>query len=481
MHQPRVSWFCTAALYVAAATCAQANDDIDTSWNGGGTALMSLSGHNVSTVATVIQPDGRIVLASGCENTSTAAATTICMARLQPDGLRDYSFGPDETGAFTFSQFPSWPVNRLVRGLARQSDGRLIAAGTAAGATPEDTTVYASVARLLANGTLDPSIPSQPVRFEFSHNTGISHSQNLIVSTALLPDGKLVAAGTTLRAGSNPENFDFAIARLRTDLTLDPTFNGTGIRLAAFDLGGNNTDIPLTTAIQRDGKIVVAGAAYTASNGIDAAVLRLNADGTPDSSFGNVGRVAFDFDGHHLDDQIGDVKIDGAGRIWLAGAYQWSGTDSDFVVARLRPDGTLDTDFCNGHGYRTVAFDLDEGTSGQMTDTALRLLLQPDGKIVLTGSASNGAANGDGYDFAAARLRPDCSLDPTFGTSGKLHGRFAGAFTYNQATDASFGGSGIVLSGYAASSYDTSGQPTDGQFAVAMIRIDEIFGNGFDP
>jgi len=400
------------------------------------------------------------------------------MTRLQANGLRDYNFGPSQTGVFTFSEFPSWPITGLVRGLSRQSDGRIIAAGGSRGSETDDTTTYASVTRLTADGTLDPSVPAQPLRFEYSHNTISSQSE--VTATALQTDGKLVAAGITFRAGTNPPNFDFAVARLRTDLTLDPSFNDSGIRVAPFDLGGDDTDAPLALAIQRDGKIVVAGSASTTSNGLDAAVLRLNPDGTPDSTFGNVGRATFDFNAHHLDDQIGDVKIDAAGRIWLAGSYQWTGTDSDFFVARLRADGTLDSDFCNGNGFRTVAFDLDGATTDRKTDAALRLLLQPDGKIVLIGNASNGAADGYGSDFAAARLLPDCSLDSTFGTNGKLHDRYAGATLYNAATDAVFGGGGIVLSGYAASSFDTIHQPTDGQFGVAMIRIDLIFANGFD-
>lgn len=478
MHHPRFWPLCAAPLCALIATCAHANDDIDTSWNGTGTALVPVPGHNVSTIASLVQADGRILLAAGCVDPSTPQATTICMARLQPSGLRDYNFGPDQTGVFTFSQFPSWPVNRLVRGLSRQSDDRIIAAGAAAGAMPEDTTVYASVARLLADGTLDPSVPSQPVRFEYSHHA--TNAQSLIVATAPQADGKLVAAGITIRAGSNPLNFDIAVARLSPNLTLDPTFNGNGIRLAAFDLGGSNDDIALALAIQRDGKIVVAGASTTASNGFDAAVLRLNADGTFDNGFGNVGRVSFDFFNHHLDDQFSDVKIDGAGRIWLAGAYQASGSDLDFIVARLRADGTLDTSFC-GQGFKTVPFDLDVATTHVRTDTAWRVLLQSDGKVVLTGSASNGALGGDGLDFAAARLMPDCTLDSTFGTGGKLHGRFTGSMPYGNTTDAAFVGGGIVLTGNAASTVDMFHQPENAQFGAAMIRLDLIFKNGFDP
>jgi uncharacterized delta-60 repeat protein len=187
-----------------------------------------------------------------------------------------------------------------------------------------------------------------------------------------------------------------------------------------------------------------------------------------------------DFNGHHLDDQLAAVAVDGMGRIWLAGSYQWTGSDSDFLVARLRTDGELDTDFCGGKGYKTVAFDLDEMALGTMTDVALELLLQSDGKIVLAGDASNGEADGAGEDFAAARLLPDCSLDPTFGAGGRLSGRFAAAMPYNYVTDAALGGSGIVLAGVGGTDFDSHGSITNGQFGVAMIRLDLIFTDTFE-
>ncbi len=482
MRQRHAALIRTATLCAAAAMPALAADGLDTSWNGTGTVMMSVPGHNlgnssyIGAVATLVQPDGRIVLAGKC---TAADKVTICMARLQPNGLRDYSFGPGETGAFAFSEFPDYPVSTIYHGLIRQNDGRVVVSGVGAGAVPSDTTLYATATRLLANGTLDPAVPVQPVRFEFSHNA--TEAMSFITATALQADGKLVVVGYTNRAGADPSNLDFAVARLRADLTLDPTFNGTGIRVAAFDLGGNNADYPAALAIQPDGKIVVAGYAMTGANGFEGAVLRLNADGTPDASFGNVGRVSFDFGNHGRDDMLTAVKVDGAGRIWLGGVYQWAGNDHDFLVGRLLANGALDPGFCFGTGYTTVAFDLDQTTTRQMDDQAMNLLLQSDGGIVLTGSASNGAADGKGYDFAAARLMPACSLDTTFGTNGKLHGRFANTATYNVATDSAFGGSGIVLAGAAASTYDpVNYNTTDGQFGAAMIRLDLIFTDGFE-
>src|SRR5262245_10039015 len=74
---------------------------------------------------------------------------------------------------------------------------------------------------------------------------------------------------------------------------------------------------------------------------------------------------------------------------------------------RTLPSGGLDPGFGTG-GKQTVAFDL----GGSNRDTATGVVLQPDGKLVLAGTADN-------RDFAVARLNPDGTPDPTFGPGGK--------------------------------------------------------------
>jgi uncharacterized delta-60 repeat protein len=466
MYRPCTATLRIAALFATASTCVHAVDGLDTSWNGSGMLTTAMAGYDISSTAMVVQPDGRILLAGSCGGRGEDYTfVTVCMARLLPSGVRDFSFGPNQTGILAFSEFPTYPPRDAAyamlgsHGLLRQADGKIVIAGYVS--TPDG--VRAMVTRLLANGALDPAVAAQPVTLEFSHNAVTA--QSLILAVAQQADGKLVVAGQTNRAGTNPPNSDFAIARLRADLTLDPSFNGTGIRTVAFDLGGDGADVAGAVAILPDGKILATGATRTASSGVDAALLRLNTDGTRDTSFGNNGAAWFDF-GRQLDDLANTVKLDAAGRIWIAGARQFSGSDSDFVVARVRADGSaLDTDFC-GSGYRSVPFDLDS----RKTDAALDLLLQSDGKVVLAGSATTEA----GSNFAVARLLPDCNLDTAFGSGGKLLGAFAATMAGSDQTSAAFGGSGIVLGGHA------SAIDTEGQFGVAQIKLDLIFTNDFE-
>src|SRR5262249_29035845 len=136
----------------------------------------------------------------------------------------------------------------------------------------------------------------------------------------------------------------------------------------------------------------------------------LNADGSFDTSFGTGGTqtVAFDLGGDKAD-QLAGLVIQPDGKLVLAGQAVTSTTptptgyniSSDFAVARLHADGSLDTTFgTNGK----VAFGF--GIGGNKADAATAIALQADGKIVLAGvaSVSLSSTGSDQWEMAAARL-----------------------------------------------------------------------------
>ena len=87
-------------------------------------------------------------------------------------------------------------------------------------------------------------------------------------------------------------------------------------------------------------------------------------------------------------------------------------SNSDFAVARLNADGTIDTTFGAGTGKSVVAFDL----GGTNTDTATALALKADGKIVVGGYAATAA---NGFDFAILQLNTDGTRDTSFNLTGR--------------------------------------------------------------
>src|SRR5262245_50319353 len=131
---------------------------------------------------------------------------------------------------------------------------------------------------------------------------------------------------------------------------LDTTFNPgglvPGIKIGQFapDGAGSDGDEGVVTAVQADGKIVVATQKYLAGGNVnfDVLVSRYNADGSADTTFGSGGSVSFDFtSGQSL---VRDIAIDASGRIVVVGSGL-VGATTGFAAARLTSAGVLDTSF----------------------------------------------------------------------------------------------------------------------------------------
>lgn len=195
---------------------------------------------------------------------------------------------------------------------------------------------------------------------------------------------------------------------------LDFTFNGTGLVDASFDLGGSKADVASAIAAQPDGKIVVVGSVQVGATDVDFAVVRLNADGTFDKTFGDSGRRSFGFDlGGDNIDRATSVAIQSDGGIVVGGFAQIDAAgDFDFAVIRLTSTGDLDANF-DKDGRQTIAFDVAGGT---LEDKSSGVAIDSQGRILLAGSVA-GKEAGD-FDFGVARLASTGSIDPTFGSDG---------------------------------------------------------------
>ncbi len=256
-------------------------------------------------------------------------------------------------------------------------------------------------------------------------------------AVAVQPDGKIIVSGTHDEQGGS-EFFD--IVRINADGTLDPSFGGGGFRSISF-----NT--PLEEAydvtVAPDGKILAAGYAGTfiPPNGnqpgfadYDLAVVRLNPNGVPDTTFSGDG-VAKPLSTNS--EEAHAIAVQPDGDILVAGEK-----NDEMAVTRLNNDGTIDSDF---------------GTAGQATpdfpntsdSAATGIALQPDGRIMLAGYASPG---GD-YDLAVARIDSGGGLDPNFSDDGKVVSDFGGSD--EQANSVALQTNGkVVVGGYGGDDSD---------------------------
>lgn len=273
----------------------------------------------------------------------------------------------------------------VVRGTAIQTDGKIVAAGP----VHFGTNYSCGVARYNSDGTFD-------TLFDGDGKTVVQiNSRFECVAVAIQSDGKIVIAGQVYGT-----NLDFAVARLNADGSLDNTFDGDG-KMTTPVLSGDDSTFAL--AIQSDGKIVVAGQSY-ASN-LDFAVIRLNTDGSLDTSFDADGKVTTAISSY--EDLGRAVAIQTDGKIIVAG-YSFTGTNYDFVLVRYNTNGSLDTSF-DGDG---------KAITGVLssTDQAYAVTIQADGKIIAAGYTYNGS----NIDFALVRYNTNGSLDTSFDFDGRV-------------------------------------------------------------
>jgi uncharacterized delta-60 repeat protein len=312
----------------------------------------------------LVQPDGKLVAGGSAFTFTTGGNYDFALARYLPDGTLDPGFG---SGGKVTTDLLGFDDQAFA--LARQPDGKLVAAGEAGGDF--------ALARYNADGTLDASFGSGGVV-----TTDFAGSTDRVEGLAVQPDGKLVAAGQAFSGAG----LDFAVARYHPDGTLDTSF-GSGGKVTTDLAGGDDAGF-FSVAVLSGGKLAALGSGATGT-GQDFTLIRYQPNGTLDASFGSGGKVTVDFAGG---DDIGiSLVVQSSGKL-VAGGYAWIGAVRDFALARFKPNGLLDATF-GRRGQVTTDFGGDDG--------ATTLASQPDGQLVAGGLGSTGA----GYDWALARYR----------------------------------------------------------------------------
>jgi uncharacterized delta-60 repeat protein len=188
---------------------------------------------------------------------------------------------------------------------------------------------------------------------------------------------------------SAAHNYALMAVRYLANGTLDTTFNHTGI---VYTIAGEpRGNFGKALKVQPDGKVLLVGSGSFGAEGSNMVVVRYNNDGSLDDWFGSGGVVVVDFYGQ--DEEATDLRIAPDGKILLAGNI---GVDVDYVVTRLKSNGSVD--FMFGSAGRMIVPVRDS------RDYASAVELQPDGKIVVAGRCSVPSATGTGTNPAIVRL-----------------------------------------------------------------------------
>jgi uncharacterized delta-60 repeat protein len=238
-----------------------------------------------------------------------------------------------------------------------------------------------------------------PAEFSYTNSLArfdVTAGKDDLYDLSMLEDGSIIAVGS---AGGSPG--DWVVLSVNPDGTLNPEFNSGEV--FQFEVYGNDGGFAITT--QDDGKVVLGGTINNGSNN-DFALVRLNADGSFDTSFSDDGKLIKNVQGTY--DCLENVGVQADGKI-LATGYVYEGGNSSpksFAVLRYNTDGTLDTTFGSSGLVKTAV------TSGQ--DYGFGFAQQDDGKFLLAGVANGGS------HFAIVRYLEDGGLDQTFGSGGMI-------------------------------------------------------------
>lgn len=299
---------------------------LDASFGSGGSVTTAIGTSVDGAHAVAIQPDGRIVAAGW----DCARGGRFALVRYLRNGRLDPSFG---RGGRVLTDVGGSHLG--ADAIVVQADGKLVAAGSG---NAQGSTDFALV-RYRSDGSLDPSFRAAGVALTDFGAAGDDEAEAL----AIQPDGKLIAVGY----GSVEVEFatvrDFAVARYNPDGNLDASFGTEGKVLT--DLGGTD-EAALAVALQKDGKLVVAGVGGPES-GAHFALLRYHSDGRLDQSFGAAGKVLTRFS-RLSEDGASAVAIQADGKAVAAGASAAAGDDYDFALTRRTANGRLDPSFGRG-------------------------------------------------------------------------------------------------------------------------------------
>jgi uncharacterized delta-60 repeat protein len=386
-------------LFAGVQMAPAADGDLDPTFGIGGMVTTDIGRSTDIGNAVAVQADGKLVAVGTTYKNNDFSGEDFAITRYNTDGTLDPTFG---RGGKVRTDFPG--LAAVPSSVVIQPDGKIVVAG---GAFPLFTFAgNFEVVRYNSNGTLDRTFGNGGiVTTNFPEG---SYANDV----ALQADGKIIAAGTVFVDFiiGESSNTDFALARYNTDGTADTTFGSGGQVMTDF-VGVE--DDAFSVLIQPDGKIVAVGSANDPVTNYDFAAARYLSNGALDTTFGAGGKVRTDFGDQNFD-RARSAALQTDGKIVAAGfAISHGGGVQNFAVARYTSAGVLDTTFSND-GLTQIDF-------GDCCQSANKVLLQSDGKIITVGYANTEDSDSD---FLLARLTTRGAIDTTFGIGGKVRTSF---------------------------------------------------------
>ena len=389
------------------------NGSLDTAFGRNGivtTAMGTRINEWGTSVAT--QQDGSIVVAGQIYR---GGEYYFNLSRYDSSGTLDATFGDAGIVSISFAA----NTENYVQDVAIQADGKILLAGTMGGDF--------ALLRYHSNGALDHTFGTGGVAKTNFYGVSYDNVNDIILQS----DGNILLAGSSGR--------DIAIARYNPSGQLDPSFNDNGkLVIKLVEDSENSADVLRSIVVQPDGKIVAAGThQYYRDNTAlkDLSLVRLNADGSLDASFGSQGVVTTDFG---RDDEGYSILLLSNDKLLVAGKSLY-----DYAFARYNNDGTLDDNFGNSSvTYR-------KGASSIVLDSDIRIF--------------DPYHYSNSYQYASLTLARNggANLDDYFSGSGIAQGQAQG---------------NVIVSGYVIGTYSQSNGTLSINFGrdATQVRVDRL-------
>ena len=219
---------------------------------------------------------------------------------------------------------------------------------------------------------------------------------------AIQQDGKIV---TIFEFDPNTSTIDIGVIRANANGTLDSTFGLNGLVTINIDV----FDKPSSIILQPDGKIAISGDVRSSQYDQKRTfLLRLKADGSKDETFGNAGIVINNYSNPTTNRGL---VIRPNGKLIMGVLYNINGSHSTYELQSFNTDGSVDVSY----GTDGIAkFIFGEGQGGIWNTDLNAIAIQEDGKIVCTGTSGKD----NEISMAVCRFNADGSVDETFGGNG---------------------------------------------------------------
>jgi serralysin len=320
-----------------------ADGSLDTSFQDGGVDIVPAADDPSERYElTAVQADGKVLVA-------IAEATEIRVERYNSDGTLDATFG--QNGSITLN------VEHDFSGidLTANADGTFFISARGFD--------QATVSKLGNDGTLLDGFGNKGA---LTVTIPMDDYYTREISTAVQADGGIVIGAAYSAVGGDDRTF--TVERFSPDGQRDSLFADNGVLYLNAAMGFGDDSV---VTVQADGKIIVVGHRLGETS---STMVRLNTDGSFDTSFGEDGKITF------VTQTPESLTLQSDGKILAAGL-----NNGDFIVTRFNPDGSVDTGFGSQDGKLHV-----DGYAGD------EILQGSDAAEIIRGLAGDDVLQGNG-------------------------------------------------------------------------------------